>query len=323
MNNPEELNLKKTSNVDVTSEELIKMQENVPLLKLANNKDPNFIILIKLIKEMSDATYVSHKKYALMYKIMQIGNLLKGLLDESITKDATAGTLKTFEDNTPLQKLLPQQQFALFNVNRNIAADFFPLLYESKMKLFIENFIRLCKGIGNSSNLADLNSSFNKITRGENLKKSLIDSTAGQTVSDKLINQMGYFLLKANHLMEKENDFDGACMALIASGSCGRIYNRGGVKPQKAAAVLANIRESISPYINEYDEKQARLIINDTLKEESIRQRIKDIETQCNSKGVNILEYYTKKETPTTKQESKETTVPESPRAFDRKTFGI
>lgn len=330
MQNPTPTELPKSNpSVEVSSEELSIMKINIPLLAKMDEKDPNFDNLIKLIKELSSLSkYDATRKYELMYKILKVGNLMKVLCPSMEIKKMT-DIVNTCKDGVALDKLDFVQQLALFQMARTISADYFHVLYEDQTNEFIESFIKLCQGQCNSKLMSTLDASFDPLSRGKSIGKILSEgSGVGAVRINKLICQMGYFLMKANDLMLKA-DFNGACMAIVAAGTCGRNFNISGLNPLKVgsiAGILSQVRETLAHiYEGERSEKSTLTLVSETCNKAKIGDIIDKMVAEAESmkNPVNIKGYYNQKESADTasKPPSDSKSSPESPRAYERTVF--
>lgn len=319
MDYPKETSSKQTSSIDVSPEELFKMKVNIPLLKLMDEKDPNFNNLIKLLKELSSlSAYDPARKYELMYKVLKIGNLMK-ILCPSIEIKKTTEIANSCPDGIALDKLKPEQQLALFQMARTISADYFHVLYEDQIKDFIESYIKLSHGQCNSKVMSTIDAPLDPLSRGKSITKILNEGgEVGKMRINKLFCQMGYFLKKASDLM-LNGDTNGACMAILAAGTCGRNFNISGLNPTKVgsiAGILSQVREILAHvYVENRSEKVTLELLGETCKKEKLLENIGKIsdEAKAMKNPVDIDAYYSKKEIAYT--------TPESPRAYERKVF--
>lgn len=242
----------KTDVVDVCKEDFLTARALFPMLQKIDGQNEDFIQLVSLIKEMANAKYEPPIKYQLICRIVKIGNLLKKLLPELKTK-SSVDTLANCLDGTPTQELNHHQQWAVLYLARNIAADFFHVLYEKKISTFIEDFSALVKGTCSPVFLSTLHVEGNDATRGKDVKKYLSDEVEGKKRINKLLCQIGYFLMKAQ-VFFNENNIECACMALIGAGSCARDFNFSTLNPKKNGSVmaeLATIRSNLSHIFEE------------------------------------------------------------------------
>lgn len=303
--------------INVSEEELLKIKASIPILNLMNDKDPNFNKLVHLMKGMASLDYETSKRYELMYQVIKIGNLMEILLDKSILQSATGEIFQTCSGGKKISELKEAQQYSFFKIARNITADAFHQLYEDKAKDFLESFSSLCRG----NNVYELFTEFRKYNHlvTKNAKKFFTDSFAGERRKEKIFCQMGYFLLKAEALFSQDNT-DGAIMALIAAGSCGRDFNVSGLNINKKDAAcfkLSEDRKRLShSESNQYNEEKFVEFLKVALKNDNVLKRLVEIEKEALvnlKRKIDVQAYYKTKE--------KSGDAPESPRAYDRSIY--
>lgn len=304
----------KASAVNINQEDILQVKAKFPILQKLDKSNENFLKLAQLIKEMATTPYDVTKKYEVMYKVIKIGGLFEVLLPEIEVKSPVE-TLGNITSNASISKLHPVEMMALFKIAKNSSADAFHILYEDQVKSFLGNFSLLCQGNNvNPVPFLELSRFCTKVSRGKNVEALLSDSAVGKARINKLLCQMGYFLLKAKEFGMQEN-YDGACMALLASGSCGRFFNisKCNPVPTSIARLLSDLRTNLSHlYKSGYNESNFLAVLQDAAKNEVISRHVEKIKTEAASIGnpVDIDAYYAKKETSGSK--------PESPRAYER-----
>jgi hypothetical protein len=298
--------------VEVRPEDFLLVKTAFPLLKSLDNSNSNFIKLVVHLKEMAKVNYDTAAKYQLMYKIVAVGSLLEDLFPNLKLK-SPADKVQECKDGSAVKDLDAEQQFGLFQVARNCTADFSHIFYEKETRDLIENFSALCRGVCNSSFWVNLNSFGNRATDGKKLKTFFSEGDEkGRKRVNKLFCQMGYFLMKAKILLDKK-DYDGACLALIAAGNCGRNFNRSTLKTVKVdsiTAYLINIRTPLSHVFGQaYNEEK----FIDTLVKMDILGYLAKLENEAKRIGnpIDLQSYYQKRE------------KDESPRAYDASRFNI
>lgn len=300
----------------VSPEELAFMKGNISVLKLLNEQDPNYLKLVNLIKYMSNIKYDTSKKYELMYNVIKIGTLFELLLDKPLQDKVTGETFKTC-DKGKINELSAEQQYAFFKVARNIVADSFHQLYEDKTTKFLEDFSGLCRGTNNYPTFAELKTYSDLVSKRAD--KFFSEDVVGVIRKEKIFCQMGYFILKAEELVSKGNS-DGAIMAIVAAGTCGRHFNRSGLNEVKSGSICSKLYETRAKLshsnTNEYNESKYLDYARDVVSKESAQKVVGQIKQEAEinvRKEVNLTAYYISRE--------KSGTTPESPRAFDRNIY--
>ncbi len=220
-----------------------------------------------------------------------IGNLMQ-LLNPGPPKITTIGSaaevVRGCPKNVALNKLKLHQQLSLFILARNISADSFHFLYEKKLKFFFKNVKKFCKGeFGKYLKINDMNKDQDKQKRS----LEILDSKDIK----KLLLQIKYFLCKAIDLIGI-GDFDGACMALIAAGTCARDYNLSKFETRfeiggkiKVTAILANVRGYLAHlYSKAYDQETFISYLKDTCSQENISKHLKILEQEATAIEIEI-----------------------------------
>lgn len=286
------------SSSTVLSEDDLKAR--IPLLKDMKQDNPHFKVLIRLLQELSGSAYDASKKYQLMFKVIEIGNLFE-ILRQDIKNPKPTDTAKTCLNGVALNSFKPDQQLSLFQLARNVSADYFHAMYEDKTREFFEAFISLCRGQCTSSKLLEVDDIFQKLSRGSDIKKVLGDRDEGKVRINKLFCQMGYFLKKADEFI-KAGNHEAAAMALIAAGNSGRNFNFSGLNPKKSGSVAAILYKARTSLAHIYsDERKIEVLSEIIIKLTEHKQidlsidLIKEEATEMKN-PVDIDAYYAKRE---------------------------
>lgn len=290
------------------------LKAKIPLLQKMKQDDPRFKTLIGLLQEMASSSYDPAKKYRMMFKIIEIGNLFEILAKEiAVTNPKPLEVVKTCKNDVALGDLNLNQQLSLFQLARFIPADNFHAMYEDQAKALVDNFIRLCNGRCISETLINIDAIFYPLTTGKKIKKILYEGNKGKSVN-KLFCQMGYYLKKAEDFIKMGNH-EAAAMALIAAGNCGRNYNITGLNPVKKDSVTAELYGLRTKYAHIYSDEKDEQTLSERLRKlvESgqIAQQINQIKEEAKHMGnpVDIDTYYSQKES---------SSASESPKAYTK-----
>ena len=301
----------KFGRVKLNPEDFARVKRLFPFLRDLDEQNKNFRSLVYLLKEMwKGGVYDSAQKYELMYKIIKIVNYIE-LLTKDIEIENPGEWLERCEDNTYFSALSPHQQKAVFLIAKNVSADCFHLLYEQEMAEFLDAFSAICKGICRPVLLKRLLKAGNDGTRGSAIKPYLSNVDDGADRVNKLLCQIGYFLMKAQHFSE-EGNFEKTCMALLAAGTCARDFNRSTLNPVKVgsvAAFLTDIRAILSHFFERsYDIDKLQVFVSEINIQELIVRLVKEASDADNALDLEV--YYKERET-------SEVADDESPRAYE------
>lgn len=285
--------LKQISSKTINTEDINKLKNTVPILRQIsseNQKTPAFAKLVKLMLEMANVKYDPAKKYELMYKIIEIGNLMELLLLDNVQKEANAETLKKIPLDKSFSTLEFNQQFSIFKSARNIVADGVHMINEERTTDYLQNYSRLCRGENVAGFFGDQHSWFKLINRS--LDKKTLLASGDQNRINKIFNQLVYFLYKSHELMLDKN-VQGAIMALIAAADCARDIKRSGllleIKNDSVLAILTNLRQDLAHiYKDDYDEEQFRKKVSKEVSEKSIQSYVASIAREAKSLKVTI-----------------------------------
>jgi hypothetical protein len=145
-------------------------------------------------------------KMAERYKMMWFLNQMGELVEEIVPKKCKTTTLADLKGKMSSQNNLLDKavQVQLFITARNIACDFFQVIYPDQMSIFLEDCSNLFMGRVIPDNLyVRCYKLSNSYERGENLIPLLKGDQAGQA---KMFSQMGYFLDKARSCLSQGPD---------------------------------------------------------------------------------------------------------------------
>ncbi len=232
-------------------EKTINVKQLIPLLQQIDyvNEKELFEKLTSLLTEMIVLQYEASKKYGILWKVVEIGNLIEILLPEKIKNEATANIFQTQDKNKQqLAELSNKQQWYLFKTCRNIVADGFYVLYGEEIERFYQHFTQLLQGQNIFNEISTLNANLNKYSRGKQVKK--LGESAD--VREKLLNQMCFFLQRSKNFIG-ENNIKAAMMAFVAAGSCARTANimqifQKGTLGGGTMAVLSDARANLAHF---------------------------------------------------------------------------
>jgi hypothetical protein len=302
-----------TARVEIYPEDILRLKAIFPFLKDLDNSNENFIKLVVLLKEMARVQYETASKYQLMYKMVTIGSLVEYLFPK-IKVISPADKAQECKDGSDVKDWSAVQQYALFQIARNCAADFSHVFYEQQTRELIENFSVLCRGVCNSNFWVTKNGFGNKATDGKKLKEFFLEGgEIGKKRVNKLFCQMGYFLVKAKDFLAKK-DYDSACMALIAAGKCGRNFNRTTLNPVKIDSITADLMNICNALAHPYGQAYNQEKFIGVLEKTNIQGSLEKLENEAKSTGNPIdLPSYCKK------RDAKD----DSPRAYDASRFGL
>jgi len=211
-----------------------------PFLKHISSQDA-LQKIVELLAKISTAKYEPNIKYNILWDVILLGELIGSKLPEEITTGVTVKTLDLVGSPSKLcSDLTDQQQWCLFKLARNTAADGFHIMYEDKTRFFVGQVILLCQGNNVQETMPALNREITKISRGSNVAKILKGDKGAQT---KMFEQAGYFLERARDFSFQEN-VQATCMALVSAGNCCRFIIRG-MDESPAVRQLTELRSGI------------------------------------------------------------------------------
>ncbi len=301
----------KFGRIKLNPEDFARVKRLFPILRELSEENKHFRSLVYLLKEMwVGGVYDSTRKYELTYNIIKIVNYIE-LLTKEIEIENPGERLAGCGDNIYFSAITPHQQKSVFLIAKNVAADCFHLLYEKEMAEFLDAFSAICRGICKPVLLRRLLKAGNDGTKGPAMKPYLSNLDDGEKRVNKLMCQIGYFLMKAQYFSEK-GDFEKTCMALLAAGTCARDFNRSTLNPVKVGSVMAfltDVRAVLSHFFERgYDLDKLQAFVGKTNIQELIVQLTKEASDAENE--LDLEAYYNERET-------SEVADDESPRAYE------
>lgn len=323
--------LEKKSEIEeskISKEDVEKLMQHIPLLNSIskeNQQTEPFRHLIISLLTMSKEKYQPKNKYELMHNLVKIGNIFQELLPDEITKGFTVDILKNDllkgdRDIVAPSSLTAQQQWCVFNIARNLSADAVHRFYNEQSEQLINNYLELLNGVCNTNYFVTSNTQNIRLNHALEPKKKYIELNKKNL--EKLLNQAGYFLTKAQEMLEAGN-INGAAMALVASGNCTRDYIRSlnkskgeTVAPESIFRNLAEKRDLVAHIaIKVYGDETFKIMIAKEANKEQVNVLLKELSVQSAKLGVkiDITEYL--------KQEGQAEQQPQSPRAFTKENI--
>ncbi|MGE3920811.1 MAG: hypothetical protein AB7F64_07745 [Gammaproteobacteria bacterium] len=277
-----------------------ELKQKIPLLQTMDQTNPKFQKLIQLLQEIPNTTFDRSKKYELMYKIIEIGNLFE-VLCPTMKNQKTAEVVQDCKTTSNMDMLTPAQQLSLFEQARNVTADSFHSMYEQQARELYGSVSSLCQGKNSASKLLSIDDVFQPVSRGSSIQKVLGRLEPENKKINKLFCQMGYYLKKADDYL-KSNNHEAAAMALIGAGNCARNFNWSKLNPKKVGSVTAllnSVRNDLAHlYLNEVDSLPLSENMRQIVEKRHIEQGLELIKSEASQMDnpVDIDAYYAKRE---------------------------
>lgn len=291
-----------------------------PIFQDLDETTKSFIELEKLISKFQALknSDIGRKRYHLMYNVIQIGNYVEYLIGK--TDSSKKILAKCQNQQLKTYKFSEEEQIALFQFTRNVAADFFHLMYKTDAISFLNEFSNMCQGKTNPAHFIKIldDCGYYKVRFHKTKSFFSSDVTRNDRII-KLMHQTVYFLLKSFCFIGIKK-YQNARMALIGAGNCSRHYllsNLGPIDTENSIfqeiAVLRNFLAhpdaTNSKKENILEDLDIMVMIN------SVKKEIKNKENKFQPFKIDILKYIE------TEKENYEQL--ESPRAMERSIFNL